>query len=89
MVSRELQTVVTRKGQITMPVEIRRALGLKQGDKVSIYLDGEGAKVVPATSRVDASFGAVRPLKQPHTDREITDMAWEEHAGHVAHEGLE
>jgi AbrB family looped-hinge helix DNA binding protein len=28
---------LTSKGQITIPVEIRRALGLKSGDRIEIY----------------------------------------------------
>ena len=33
---KERRTVVTRKGQITIPVEFRRALGLKEGDKAAL-----------------------------------------------------
>lgn len=35
---------VTSKGQITIPVEIRRKLGLKEGDKV-LFLE-EGGRIV-------------------------------------------
>ena len=36
------RTTMTRKGQVTVPVEIRRALGLKVGDGVTfIMTDGE------------------------------------------------
>ena len=38
----ELLTVLTRKGQITLPLKIRQALKLKEGDKVAVTLD-EGA----------------------------------------------
>ena len=31
---KELRTVITRKGQVTIPAEIRRELGLKREDKV-------------------------------------------------------
>ncbi|MBI2954860.1 MAG: AbrB/MazE/SpoVT family DNA-binding domain-containing protein [Chloroflexi bacterium] len=36
---RELSTTVTRKGQITVPAEIRRALGLQKGDRVALVMD--------------------------------------------------
>ncbi len=36
--SREYSTVVTRKGQITIPAEVRRALGLSEGDRVAIVV---------------------------------------------------
>jgi AbrB family looped-hinge helix DNA binding protein len=33
---------VTSKGQITIPVEVRRNLGLKAGDQVNFYKDEDG-----------------------------------------------
>lgn len=32
-------TVVTRKGQITIPAEYRRALAIREGDKVAVTLE--------------------------------------------------
>ena len=57
---KELLTVVTRKGQITLPAEIRRALGLKVGDRVAVSLiDAE------------ATFGAVGPRQRPEDFKEL------------------
>ena len=64
----ELLTKVTRKGQITVPAEIRRALGLKQGDKVAISLADPATGEVhlrPARSVAEATFGAVTPKQRP------------------------
>jgi antitoxin PrlF len=36
-----LSSTVTSKGQITIPREIRRRLGLHEGDKVEFVMDGE------------------------------------------------
>ena len=36
--STEYLTVVTRKGQITIPAPIRRALGLAEGDRVALVI---------------------------------------------------
>jgi len=80
--------VVNRKGQITVPAEIRRALDLKQGDRVAVELDDEGAKIRPARSDVEWSYQAVRALDPPRTLAEITEIAWEEHAQEAAREGL-
>ncbi len=33
---------ITSKGQITMPIEIRKMLGLKTGDKVVFFVDDNG-----------------------------------------------
>ncbi len=36
---------MTSKGQITVPVEIRRKLGLKKGEKINIKLKGNTAVI--------------------------------------------
>ena len=38
---------VTSKGQITIPQEVRRRLGLKQGDRVSFELEGGNTVLKP------------------------------------------
>lgn len=84
----ELLTVVTRKGQITVPAEIRRALGLKEGDRVAVELDNGSARIRPARSDIEASYQAVPALDPPRTLAEITEIAWDEHAQEAAREGL-
>ena len=39
-------TKMTAKGQITLPVAIRKSLGLKTGDKVGFIMDSGGIRVV-------------------------------------------
>jgi AbrB family looped-hinge helix DNA binding protein len=38
---------ITSKGRITVPQQVRRALGLEPGDEVGIVLDNGAAKIVP------------------------------------------
>jgi antitoxin PrlF len=33
---------ITSKGQITIPIEVRKKLGLKTGDKINIFDNGDG-----------------------------------------------
>jgi len=40
---------VTSKGQITIPVEIRRKLGVKTGDKILFVEDGDKVVIINAT----------------------------------------
>ena len=71
---REILSVVTRKGQITLPAEIRRSLGIREGDKVAISLgDSEEAPVIlrPMHSVAAATFGAVTPRKSPEDFQEL------------------
>jgi AbrB family looped-hinge helix DNA binding protein len=70
----ELLTVVTRKGQITVPAEIRRALGLNQGDKVALSVPGpEDHQVTlrPIRSVAEMTFGSVKPRKRPEDFKEL------------------
>lgn len=71
---KELLTIVTRKGQITVPAEIRRALGLTQGTKVALSLDsGERPRATlrPVRSVAEMTFGSVTPRKRPEDFQEL------------------
>jgi AbrB family looped-hinge helix DNA binding protein len=49
--AREYRSNMTSKCQVTIPKEIRDALGLKAGDRVRFILSPEGnARIVPANS---------------------------------------
>ena len=50
----ELLTVVTRKGQITVPAAIRRALKIQEGDKIAEY--GLAALIAGGGAAVAANF---------------------------------
>jgi len=75
--SKELFTVVTRKGQITLPAEIRRSLGIEEGDRVAVSLIENGddaprqAIVRPVRSVAEMTFGAVTPRKRPEDFEEL------------------
>lgn len=71
---KELLTVVTRKGQITVPAEIRKALGLKEGDKVALSLTNrEGLRVTlrPVRSVAEMTFGSVTPRQRPEDFQDL------------------
>ena len=38
---------VSTKGQISIPIEIRKAMGLEEGSKLSIYCDGKSVYLKP------------------------------------------
>jgi AbrB family looped-hinge helix DNA binding protein len=38
---------ITSKGQVTIPQQVRRALGLEPGDEVDIVVDDGVARIVP------------------------------------------
>ena len=57
---KQLATVVTRKGQITIPVEIRRSLGLRRGDKVVFLFDKRQVRLRKGESVVDRTAGMMK-----------------------------
>ncbi len=73
----QILTVLTRKGQITVPAEIRKALNLKQGDKVALSLSETGtaeATLRPVRSVAEMTFGSVKPRKRPEDFQELRQM---------------
>ena len=79
---------VSPKGQVTIPSEMRRRLGVKPKDKVTFRYEGDGVKIVPLGPALAASFQAVPALDPPRTLDEMFEIAREEHARKVAREGL-
>jgi antitoxin PrlF len=66
-------TKVTRKGQITVPVEVRRALGLREGDNVAVFLEDGEARLVRRESvvaRTAGIFSAARMPLSPEQEQE-------------------
>jgi len=54
---------ITSKGQITVPLEIRRALRVRPGDKLLFEGDGKRMRVRPV--RVKSPFGKYRGIGNP------------------------
>lgn len=64
----EIITVMTRKGQITVPAELRRIWDLKEGDKIAVGLADEDAAYVtlrPIRSVADMTYGAFKSHLPP------------------------
>jgi antitoxin PrlF len=57
---------LTSKGQITIPVEVRAALGVSFGDRID-FVEVEKGRfiIVPATCSVKALKGAIPKPKKP------------------------
>jgi AbrB family looped-hinge helix DNA binding protein len=59
-------TRLTRKGQLTLPANVRRAMGLAEGDRIEVDLEPDGtARLRRARSVVEAAHGALRREGQP------------------------
>ena len=51
---------VTQKGQVTIPLEVRRALGIETGTDVSFELDSRGARLVVEPARAAREIRRMR-----------------------------
>lgn len=74
----EYQGTLTSKGQVTLPLEIRRLLGLKPHDKVVFRVSDGKVELQPVTMTLEQTFGAVTPINRPENFKELRDQAIEE-----------
>jgi antitoxin PrlF len=51
---------VTQKGQVTIPLPVRRALGIKPGSDVEFKLDEHGARLLVDADRAAEEIGRMR-----------------------------
>ena len=79
---------VSPKGQVTLPIGIRRALGIKPKDKVTIRLEHGKIEITPAPLPQD-SYQSVPALRPSRSWKEIETLVGEEIARDAAREGLE
>lgn len=61
------QSKLTSKGQITVPCEIRRRLGLRAGDQLLFEEDGEGVRL--SVLRKDSPFTKYMGIGNPGIGR--------------------
>jgi AbrB family looped-hinge helix DNA binding protein len=57
---KEQTTLVTRKGQVTIPAEIRKALNLKEGDSVIWQMEKEQVRLRRGDSIVTRTAGILK-----------------------------
>ena len=61
------QARITSKGQITVPSEVRRAMGVRAGDKLEFEKDGAGFRVRPV--RAGSPFAKYQGIGNPGVPR--------------------
>jgi AbrB family looped-hinge helix DNA binding protein len=68
----ERLSVLTKKGQVTIPVEIRRALELKEGDQVAFVMGKDNRVYLKSSgSVVERTAGALRGSEPPLTAEQL------------------
>lgn len=73
---------VGRRGQMTVPREIRRSLNLQEGDRVAFIRRGDEVVLQPLTDTLLDLRGSV-PVKEPQDFAAIRDQVIQHHARKV------
>ena len=82
-------TALTQKGQITIPIAIRKLLGLKAADRLVFSVAGEKLVATPVKGDLLSLYGSVKPLgKKPADLKRIRREVVKEVASKIAAEGL-
>jgi|FaiFalDrversion2_1042247.scaffolds.fasta_scaffold06530_3 AbrB family looped-hinge helix DNA binding protein len=72
---RDRLSVLTRKGQVTIPAEFRRRLGLRRGDRVAVALEGDRIVLRRVGSVVERTAGFLRSDRPPKTAEDLRAAA--------------
>jgi len=74
--SREFSTVMTRKGQITIPAEVRLTLGLAEGDRIAVVLeDNQQVFLTRTESAVARTAGMLKSETAPLSAEQLRALA--------------
>ena len=71
--------LISTKGQIVLPVAVRKALGLTPGMRVNVKVNGKSARITPAPVKKTASLEEIQTLlkydgpKVAVSDMRVTD----------------
>ncbi len=76
---------VTSKGQVTIPVEVRRVLGIKKNQKVAFVIEDEGEVKMqaPRYGDIDSIVGKAGKLPKRLPSEKMRDIAYEDAAREV------
>ncbi len=84
---KQITATITQRNQVTIPVEVRRLLGLKPGDNVSFTIeDGRKVGLAAASFSLESVYGSVKPSKSPEDFDEVARSARDAKAEETARE---
>jgi AbrB family looped-hinge helix DNA binding protein len=75
----EYVQTVTVKGQVTIPVELRKMLGVQPNSQVLVSLEAGKVVIKPVSMTLEEAFGSVQPINVPESFKELREIALEEH----------
>lgn len=69
---KEITTTITRRGQVTVPVQVQRLLGVKPRDKVTFAIEHKTVHLVPVTFTLESVYGSVASLGKSASFKELS-----------------
>src|SRR5206468_2044832 len=80
LLSREIYSTVTSKGQVTIPLEVRKHLGVATNKKIAFVIkaDGEVEVKTPKYPTLASLRGAAGKSKRPLIDHDMEDIIRDE-----------
>ena len=83
---KEITTTIRQGGQVTIPAEVRRVLGVKQADKVTFTIEGGEVRLAPAALSLESAYGSIKPSREPEDFDEVSRTVWEAKAEQTVRE---
>ncbi len=80
---KEITASITQRGQVTIPAEVRRLLGIKPRGKVTFRIEADQVRLVPPAFTLETAYGSVTPLEKPEDFEKISRAVKEERARRV------
>lgn len=82
-----MESIMTRKGQVTIPKEIRDRLGVKEGEKVLFVVRGDEIILKVVKGTILDLRGSVRPAMRPEDFDKVRQSVKQTVARRVARHG--
>ncbi len=70
-----IATPINHRGQVTIPAELRRFLGLKPDGRVTFVIDAGQVKLVPTRLTLETGYRSVPRLRHSVSDKEMVSIA--------------
>lgn len=80
MTTKTLHSTITSKGQVTLPVAIRRHLKLQQRDRIDFVLDEQGRVElrVPKYASIASLAGAAGSIGRQLSPQQMRELAYQD-----------
>jgi AbrB family looped-hinge helix DNA binding protein len=80
---KEIATTITQRGQVTIPVEVQRLLGVGPRDRVAFAIENDEVRLVPAKHTLESVGASLEPPGGRQDFDQMVREAKEEHAAEV------